>query len=119
MANAAAWFMVFLGFAHIAFGLVRYKKPLLDAIADGYVGKFSVIEARRTAFWFLTVGPLLVPTGHVGIHAVAHEDLALLKILGTYGFMTALSDVMAFPRSPFWELPPVSPLLIAAGYARL
>ena len=116
MANVAAWFVFFLGFAHIVFGLVRFRKPVVDAIADGYVGQFAVPEVRRTAFWFLIFGPLLVLVGHVGIHAVAQGDLALLRILGFYGLITALLGVTAFPKSPFWAPLLVSPLLIAAGY---
>ena len=116
MATAAVWFLLFLGFAHIVFGLMRFKKPLSDAVADGYIGQFAVPEVRRTAFWFLMVGPLLLLAGLVGVHAVAQGDPALLKILGIYGFMTALLGVTAFPKSPFWALLLVSPLLVAAGY---
>lgn len=119
MANAAAWFLFFLGFAHIAFGLVRFKKPLLEAIADGFVGQFAATEGRRAAFWFLIAGPLLILVGHVGIHAAAHGDLVLLRILGVYCCVTALLGVVAFPRSPFWALLLVSPFLIAAGYGLL
>lgn len=116
MANAAAWFMFLLGVGHILFGLVRFKGPVLDALSAGYIGKFAVPEVRRTAFWFLVFGPLLMLAGQVGIHAVAEGDLALLRILGIYSFVTAVLGTAAFPKSPFWAPLFVSPLQIAIGY---
>ena len=116
MANAAAWFMFLLGIGHIIFGLVRYKGPVADAVLAGFVGKFAVPQERRTAFWFLIFGPLLMLTGQVGIHAVAHGDLGLLRLLGIYGFITAVLGVAAFPKSPFWAPLVVAPVLIAVGY---
>lgn len=54
MANAAAWFMFFLGFAHIAVGLVRFKGPLL-----------GVTAFPRSPFWApLLVSPVLVAAGY-------------------------------------------------------
>ena len=119
MANAVAWFMFVLGIAHILFGLVRYKGPVWDAVSAGFVGKFAVPEVRRTAFWFLIFGPLLMLAGQVGIHAVAHGDLELLRMLGLYSFAMALLGVAAFPRSPFWAPLFTSPVLIAAGFGLL
>lgn len=119
MANTAAWFMFLLGFVHIVFGLVKFRQPVSDAIADGYVGKFALTEARRTAFWFLIFGPLLILAGHVGIHAVAQGDLALLRILGVYALVTAVLGVTAFPKSPFWAPLLVAPVLVAVGYGWL
>lgn len=78
MANAVAWFMFFLGIGHIGFGLVRFNGPVLDAVSAGLIGQFAEPEVRRTAFWFLIFGPLLMLAGHVGLHAVAKGDLAPL-----------------------------------------
>lgn len=119
MANAAAWFMFLLGIVHIVFGLVRFKGPVLEALSAGYIGKFSVPEVRRTAFWFLIFGPLLMLAGQVGIHAVAQGDLALLRILGIYALVIAVLGVTAFPKSPFWAPLFVAPVLIAVGYGWL
>jgi hypothetical protein len=119
MAIEIAWFMFALGIAHIIFGLIKFKTPIAGALSDGFVGKFFVPEARRTAFWFLIFGPMLMLAGHVAVHAVATGDLALLKILGMYSFATALIGVAAFPKSPFWFALIVSPFLIAAGYGYL
>ena len=119
MANAAVWFVFLLGVAHIVFGLVKFKGPIADAVSAGFVGKFAVPEVRRTAFWFLIFGPLLMLAGHVGIHAVAHSDLALLRILGIYALATAVLGAAAFPKSPFWAPLLVAPVLIAASYGML
>lgn len=119
MANAASWFMFFLGIGHIVFGLVRYKGPVADAVTAGFVGKFSAPEVRRTAFWFLIFGPLLMLAGQVGVHAVAQSDLVLLRLLGIYAFITAVLGAAAFPKSPFWVPLVVAPVLIAVGYGWL
>ena len=119
MANAASWFMFFLGIGHIVFGLVRYKGPVADAVTAGFVGKFAAPEVRRTAFWFLIFGPLLMLAGQVGVHAVAQSDLVLLRLLGIYAFITAVLGAAAFPKSPFWAPLVVAPVLIAVGYGWL
>ncbi len=119
MSNVVAWALFALGIAHIAFGLVRYKVPLAEATSAGFVGQFKAPEIRRTAFWFLIVGPLTVLAGHTAVHAVAVGDLALLRVVGTYALITAVIGVAAFPKSPFLALLIISPLLIAAGYGVL
>lgn len=59
--TASAWAPVGLGLAHIVFGLARYRGPLRDALAAGFVGQFAEPEPRRTAFWFVVFGlPLLL-----------------------------------------------------------
>ena len=111
--------MFFLGIAHIVFGWVKFKGPVAAAVSAGFVGQFAVPEVRRTAFWFLIFGPMLMLAGHVGIHAVAQGDLALLRILGIYALVTAVLGLAAFPKSPFWAPLLVAPVLIAAGYGLL
>jgi uncharacterized membrane protein HdeD (DUF308 family) len=116
MSNVIAWALFVLGVAHIVFGLVKFKTPLLAATAAGFVGQFQAPEIRRTAFWFLMVGPLVMLAGHIAIHAVAVGDLALLKLIGIYLSIAAIIGVAAFPKSPFLALLVLSPLLVAAGY---
>lgn len=119
MATSVAWFMVFLGLAHIAYGVRKYRAPLRAAWVGGYIGQFAATEERRTAFWFLIFGPLLVLAGHAAQHAAATGDLALLKIVGSYLLLTGVLGAAAFPKSPFWAAVPAGPLLIAAGYGWL
>ena len=118
MSKLAAWSLFALGIAHVVFGVLRFKSPLSDAIAAGFIGQFAEPELRRTAFWFIMVGPLLVLVGHIAIRAVAADDHALLKVIGSYGFVTAVVGIAAFPKSPLWLLLIVSLALIYAGMRR-
>lgn len=119
MAHTVAWFVVLLGLGHMAYGVRKYATPLRAAWASGYIGQFAATVERRTAFWFMVFGPLLVLTGHVALHAATTGDLALLKIVGSYLLFTGVLGAAAFPRSPFWAALPAGPLLIAAGYGWL
>jgi hypothetical protein len=119
MSSLVAWAQFVLGIIHIVFGIIRFKVPLTEAVSAGFIGKFQIPETRRTAFWFLMCGPLLILSGHIAIHAVAVHDLALLKIIGAYTLGSSIVGVVAFPKSPFWASIVISPLLIAAGYGLL
>ena len=101
LSSISAWALVALGVAHIAFGIVKFKSPLREAISSGFVGKFSTPEIRRTAFWFVLFGIPLTLAGHVAVLAVGNADLALLRIIGAYVFAASLIGVAAFPKSPF------------------
>ena len=116
MANLIAWALFALGVIHIIFGVVRFKVPLAEAVSSGFFGRFGAPEIRRTAFWFLMCGPLLMLAGHIAVRAVAEGDFALLKVIGAYGVVAAVIGVAAFPKSPLWALLVLSSLLIAAGY---
>ncbi|MGH8493744.1 MAG: DUF6463 family protein [Moraxellaceae bacterium] len=116
MALLLAWTLFILGFGHIAYGFVKFRVPLVGAATAGYVGQFSVNDARRAAFWFVIFGPLLVLAGHVAIHAVKINDLPLLRLVGVYMSVISAIGVAAFPKSPFLAGMVVSPLLIAASY---
>ena len=100
MASVLAWSLFGLGLAHIVFGLVRFKDPLLGALGDGFVGQFAAQESRRTAFWFLMTGPQLMLAGQVALHAVAQGQPALLRLIGAYLFVCSALGVAAFPKSP-------------------
>jgi membrane glycosyltransferase len=45
--------------------------------------------------------------------------VCLLRIVGIYTLVSSVVGVIAFPKSPFWALLLLSPLLIAAGYGLL
>ena len=119
MANVVAWALFALGVAHIAFGLVRFRAPVGEAVVAGFVGQFKLPEVRRTAFWFLMCGPLLMLAGQIAVHAVAVADLSLLKIIGSYMLVSSAIGVAAFPKSPLWAPLLLSPFFIAAGYGLL
>lgn len=100
MARILAWSLFILGIAHIVFGVIRFKEPLLGAVADGFVGQFAAHESRRTAFWFLMAGPQLMLAGQVALHAVANAQPRLLRLIGAYLFLCSAIGVAAFPVSP-------------------
>ena len=116
MANFISWTLFALGVAHIAFGLVRFQTALIEACRAGFAGQFKAPEVRRSAFWFLMCGPLLMLTGQVAVHAVAMSDLWLLKVIGAYLLVTCGIGVAAFPKSPLWAPLLLSPLFMLAGY---
>ncbi|MEO8151766.1 MAG: DUF6463 family protein [Rhizobacter sp.] len=116
MANIAAWALFGLGFAHIVFGLIRFRKPLLEAVAAGYVGQFNQTEQRRTAFWFIILGPSLMLMGLVAVHTVALAEFALLRQIGSVLVGTCVAGALAFPKSPFLLGLVIGLLLLAAGY---
>lgn len=115
MTHAAAWTLIALGLGHLIFGLVRFRVPVADALAAGFVGKFYAPQVRQTAFWFLIFSPLVMCLGQVALHALAQADLALLKMVGIYALTTAVLGVAAFPKSPFWGVLVLAPVLIAGG----
>lgn len=116
MANVLAWSLFVLGVAHILFGVKRFKAQLAAVVAAGFVGQFSVSEDRRTAFWFLLVGPLLMMAGQVAVHAVATGDMWTFRLLGIYLLVTSSIGVTAFPKSPLWAPFFLSLPFIAVGY---
>jgi hypothetical protein len=116
MAPVFAWLLFALGVGHLVYAAVKFKVPLAEAVSVGFVGQFTSPEVRRTAFWFVIVGPFLMLAGHTAVHAVAAGDLALLRIVGTYTFVTSIVGVAALPKSPFLASLLVSSLLLAAGY---
>jgi Family of unknown function (DUF6463) len=117
LSSISAWALVALGVAHIAFGFVKFKAPLREAVSSGFVGRFSAPEIRRTAFWFVLFGVPLTLAGHVAVLASGNADLALLKVIGSYVFAASLVGVAAFPKSPFPASLVVSFLLVLAGYS--
>lgn len=119
MASLIAWILFGLGAAHIAFGIFKFKTPLSDAVNAGFVAKFQAPEIRRTAFWFLIVGPLLMLIGHIAIRAAAAGDLEVLKITGIYLLVMSIIGVAAMPKSPILASLILSIFLIAVGYGWL
>jgi Family of unknown function (DUF6463) len=116
LGKVTPWLLFTLGIVHIIFGSVRFKSQLVEAISEGFIGQFRAPEVRRTAFWFLLGGPLIMLAGHVGVHAVAAGDLALVKIVGLYTLAVSILGIAAYPASPFWVSLIVSSLLVAVGF---
>lgn len=119
MAIVMAWLLFALGVGHIAYGLLAFKKPLVEAMLDGYVGEFKAPEVRRTAFWFVIFGTLLMLAGQVAVHAVANHDSSLLRLVGFYALGTSAAGLLAFPKSPFLLAFPVAASIVAVSYGWL
>jgi uncharacterized protein DUF6463 len=115
MSKVVAWAVFAVGVAHIVFGLVRFKAPLAEALAAGFIDQFRHSEARQAAFWFLMCGPLLMLVGHMAVRAVAAGDQAVLRIIGSYALAAAVVGIAAFPKSPLWSLLVLAIALIAAA----
>jgi Family of unknown function (DUF6463) len=119
MTIVAAWIVVVLGVGHTVVGLVRFKKPLAEAVHAGFVGQFVGYPDRLSAFWFMIFGPLLVMVGHMAIHAAHAADRELLKIIGFYLLAITAAGSLAQPTSPFWVGLVSALILIGAGYGRI
>ncbi|CAN5698624.1 hypothetical protein BH09MYX1_BH09MYX1_56290 [soil metagenome] len=60
MLHSACWMLVVLGICHVVFGVLRFRVPLRDAIAEGFVGRRSPGVSEVAALVALaTVGHLL------------------------------------------------------------
>jgi hypothetical protein len=118
LAKISAWSLFVLGLAHILFGVLRFKQPLIEVVQSGFFSQFATPE-RRTAFWFILTGPLLMLLGQLAVQAVDAGNLGLLKQTGAYLLVISLVGVAAFPVSPLWALLVLSILLIASGYGWL
>lgn len=97
----AAWLVVALGVVHCLLGLVRFRRPIAQAVGEGLVGKFAGIPERRLAFWFTIFGPLLLMAGHVAVMAAMDGNMALLRVVGIYLLATSVLGTVALPKSPF------------------
>jgi Family of unknown function (DUF6463) len=116
MANFASWALLILGVAHVLFGFVKFRTPLLASVRAGFIGKFSSSELQRTAFWFVIFGPLLMMVGHLCIRAAAVEDYETIRIVGLYATLVSIVGISAFPKSPFIVSLVVALMLVAVGY---
>lgn len=115
-ANFVAWSLFILGIAHVLYGFVKFRQPLLEGIRDGFVGQFSKSDSKRAAFWFVMFGPLLMLAGHLCIQAVAKGDFDVISLVGTYLFVVSVIGVVALPKSPFIAGLMLSLLVMAVGY---
>ena len=113
---AATWTLVVLGALHVVMGFVRFRQSFAAVLREGVIDKFKKNDARRVAFWFTILGPLLTLVGHIGVRAANASDFEMIKIIGIYLFVTSLLGVISFPKSPLWVPLILSFVLIAGGY---
>ena len=112
----AAQSLIALGVLHVVFGLIRFRAPVREAIAEGFIGRFMKNDTSRLAFWFILVGPLLSLIGQLSLRAIELGDMSSIRTIGLYLFGAAAIGVIAFPKSPLWALVPPSAIFMAAGF---
>lgn len=115
MVSVAAYYMIALGGLHVVFGLLRFRTPLREAFLEGFVGRFEQSDARRLAFWFIVVGPLLSLLGHAALDAFEGGNTGLIVTIGVTLLVVGVIGVLAFPKSPLWSLFPPSLVFIVGG----
>ena len=115
MVSIAAYYLVVLGVLHVLFGLVRFRTPLREALREGFIGRFGENDARRLAFWFIMVGPLLSLLGLSASHALGGGDMELILMMGATLLIASVIGVLAFPASPLWGLIPPALIFVLGG----
>lgn len=109
-----AQYLIVLGIVHVAFGLVKYRAALGEALREGWLGRLGHSDTRRAAFWFISAGPLIALIGLFLHRAALTHDQVLLVPTGAVLAALALAGISAFPKSPLWALvPPALALLLA------
>ncbi|MDR2155768.1 MAG: DUF6463 family protein [Burkholderiaceae bacterium] len=116
MTSTFAWLLFALGIGHIGYAFMKFGKPLLEGISAGVTGQFGAPEVRRTAFWFVMFGPLLMLAGQVAVHAATAGDMGLYRLVGLYLLVVSFIGTIAIPKSPFLAVLLISSLIVAAGY---
>jgi Family of unknown function (DUF6463) len=116
MSTTLPWILFALGIGHVIYGCIKFRAPLREAVASGFVSKFSAPEARRTAFWFVMFGPLLMLAGQVAVHAASAGDAYLVRLVGFYLFGVSAVGACALPKSPFLAGLAISVLLLGLGH---
>jgi hypothetical protein len=93
-----------LAVAHAGVGVGKYHRQLRGVVDDGVVGALGGDPERRTAFWFLSLSPLLWLTGRLLRDAEATGDHRAQRITGAVLVGTGAVGVGVLPKSPFWAL---------------
>lgn len=110
----AAQYLIVIGIAHVAFGMVRYRRTLVAALREGWAGCFSHSDKRLVAFWFIAAGPLISLIGALLRHAALTNDPVMAFPTGVVLAILAVVGIADFPKSPRWALlPPAIMLLLA------
>lgn len=90
MALACSWFLIAFAALHLVVGCRRFKVCLQDALRQGFINQFTLIEERKTAFWFMASGWLVLLIGCLGLRAGQYNDPGFFAILGAFLLCLAL-----------------------------
>lgn len=98
---------------HLVVGAWLFREPLGALLRDGYVGAVNPDPARRLAFWFQLLTPILVLIGLVVSRALETGDTHILAIVGWGLLGLGVVGAAGMPVSGFWILIALSvPLLM-------
>lgn len=104
------------GVAHLALGLMAFRRPLAAIAWDGVVGVVDGDRERETACWYLTSGASFVVSG--GLARWAQRRTGTLPAAYGVGLLTlGLAGSTALPRSGFWAVIANGLLALAATRA--
>lgn len=110
--RSPGWWLQFLGAAHVAVGVVLYRRPLAEIARKGVVASVPDLGDRATAFWFMAAAPTLWLGGRLLRSAEAHGDVAAQRAAGRLLAVTGAVGSAAMPASGFWGV-------VAVGVAAL
>ncbi len=104
-----------IGFGHVAWGLIAYRKPLrelldsgpLDSVGDGVFSREHSEDGRAAGFWFLLAAPLIVLCGHLIGAAEQAGDRRALRASGRTVFGIGVVGTAMIPRSGFLAVFPI------------
>lgn len=105
---------VVTGVAHVAIGVVGFRRTLAAIARDGVVGAVEGDWERETAFWFLTSGASFLASGQLA--RWAQRRTGTLPAAFGWGLLAlGLAGATVMPRSGFWAVAANGLLALAAA----
>ena len=100
--------LVVVGTTHLALGAVAYARPLRAMLDAGVLGSTAgpdghELPERAAAFWFVTCGAALLPTGALA-WAVERTGARVPAAFGWTLGAVAAGGILVMPASGFWAL---------------
>lgn len=93
-----------IALAHAIVGVTAHRDSLRSIVGDGVMAAVPDRGDRATAFWFLSVSPLLWTTGRLLRSAEESADHAALRSVGVVVAGTGLVGIVTMPVSGFWAV---------------
>jgi len=117
MISFVGYVLIALSIGHTVTGIILFRPALAALFRDGFANALLPHLDRRLAFWFIMFSVNLFFLGQVTLYAAATNDTYLLKLIGWYVLGIGVVGATAMPKSPFWIVLIVSPILLWSGYA--
>jgi uncharacterized membrane protein len=100
---------------HTVVGVALFHDAYAAILRDGLLDAVAPHPDRMIAFWFLLFSPVCFLLGQVVARAIAHEDKALLALLGWYVLGLGVVGAIGLPVSGFWLLIAIGVLMLRAS----